>query len=51
MQMENNQQSGDNLWEIDRMMAKLSKRKQLIELLKVYNEQDQKRLMELISNN
>ena len=48
---ENKQQSEHVIWEMNRTMSKLARRKKLIELLKKYNEQDEHRLNELASYN
>jgi hypothetical protein len=51
MGKESYQQGENTVWEISRTVAKLSRRKKLIELLQEYNEQDEQRLIELASYN
>lgn len=47
MKNENDQQDEHIVWEINKTKAKLARQKRAIELLKLYNEQDKKRLDKL----
>jgi hypothetical protein len=50
MKNENDQQDEQLIWEINKTKAKLARQRRAIELLKLYNEQDKKRLSRLASN-
>ena len=47
MKNENDQRDEHIIWEINKTKAKLARQKRAIELLKLYNEQDKKRLDKL----
>jgi len=49
MKNENDQQDEQIIWEINKTKAKLARQRRAIELLKLYNEQDRKRLSRLTS--
>jgi len=49
MKNENDQQDEHTIWEINKTKAKLARQRRAIELLKLYNEQDRKRLSRLTS--
>jgi len=49
MKNENDQQDEQIIWEINKTKAKLARQRRAIELLKLYNEQDKKRLGRLVS--
>jgi hypothetical protein len=50
MKNENDQQDEQLIWEINKTKAKIARQRRAIELLKLYNEQDRKRLSRLASN-
>jgi hypothetical protein len=47
MKNRDDQQDEHIIWEINKTKAKLARQKRAIELLKLYNEQDRKRLNKL----
>ena len=46
----NGQQGEHIIWEINRTKAKLARQRKMIDLLKLYNEQDEKRLAKLTNS-
>jgi hypothetical protein len=50
MKNESDQQAEQTIWEINKMKAKLARQERTIRLLKLYNEQDRKRLTRLTNN-
>jgi len=49
MENENDQQDEHIIWEINKTKFKLARRRRVIELLRLYNERDRKRLNRLTS--
>jgi hypothetical protein len=50
MKNEKDKQAEQTIWEINKMKAKLARQERAIRLLKLYNEQDRKRLSRLTNN-
>ncbi|MFC1866177.1 hypothetical protein ACFLYB_05655 [Chloroflexota bacterium] len=50
MKNRNGQQGEHIIWEINKTKAKLARQRRLIELLKLYNQQDEKKLAKIISS-
>ena len=50
MKSTNGEQGEHIIWEINKTKARLARQRRTIELLKMYNEQDEKKLVQLTSS-